>query len=154
LSPSPPAPFRHEPDPENPGWFVYELGGPERYNRTVLGPLLIRAEGADHCRVRMRPLPHHANNAGRYHGGITLGLTDCALFAALHHLRGLPVAGAVTVDLQCQFIGAGDVTRPLDCVVELLRETRRLAFLRGLVVQDDDLVASFTATAKKANLPR
>ena len=56
---------------------------------------------------------------------------------------------SVTVDLQTQFIGAGDAERPLDSVVEVLRETRRLAFLRGLVVQDDDLVASFAGTVRK-----
>jgi hypothetical protein len=34
-------------------------------------------------------------------------------------------------------------------VVEVLRETGRLVFLRGLVVQDEDMVASFTATIRK-----
>jgi hypothetical protein len=32
----------------------------------------------------------------------------------------------------------------------VLRETGRLIFLRGLVVQDEDLVASFTGTVRKA----
>jgi hypothetical protein len=36
-------------------------------------------------------------------------------------------------------------------VVELLRETGRLAFLRGLIVQDDDIVASFEGTVRKAS---
>ncbi|MBW8783839.1 MAG: PaaI family thioesterase, partial [Novosphingobium sp.] len=89
------------------------------------------------------------NAGGKYHGGITLGLIDVALFAAMYLLRGVEPAGSVTVDLQAQFIGGGDVARPLDAVVEVLRETRRLGFLRGLVVQDDDLVSSFTATLRK-----
>jgi acyl-coenzyme A thioesterase PaaI-like protein len=154
LNTAPPAHFRCEPDPDHPGWNRYELSDATRYNRAVLGPLIIRAEGDSpsdfrHCRVRLSPVEHHVNSAGRIHGGVTLGLIDVALFAAMYLLRGVPPAGSVTVDMQTQFIGAGDAARPLDAVVELLRETYRMGFLRGLVVQDDDLVASFTATIRK-----
>jgi acyl-coenzyme A thioesterase PaaI-like protein len=141
--------FIWEPHPDHPGWIRYELSTPERYNRAVLGQLLIRAESEAQCRVRLIPRELHANSANRIHGGITLGLIDVALFAAAYALRGIPVSGSVTVDLQTQFIGAGDAVRPIDAVVEILRETRRMVFLRGLVQQDDDLVASFSATTRK-----
>ena len=39
---------------------------------------------------------------------------------------------------------------PLDAEVELLRETRRLVFLRGMVLQGDNRVAAFSATIRKA----
>ena len=146
--------FRWEPDPDNPGWFAYDLAEPEHYNRAVLGTLLVRTEGPAQCRVRLAPRLLHTNSAGRTHGGITLGLIDVSLFAAMYQLCGTPVSGSVTVDLQCQFIGPGDGSRPLDCVVEVLRETRRMGFLRGLVVQEDDLVASFTATMRKPGTPK
>ena len=94
-------------------------------------------------------MPLHTNSAGNVHGAITLALIDVSLFGALHVLRGLDAGRSVTLDPTSQFIGSGDASRPLDSVVELLRETRRLAFLRGLVVQDEDLVASFTATIRK-----
>ena len=97
----------------------------------------------------MLPLPHHANVAGRLHGGAMLGMIDAAIFAALYPLRGLPPVGSVTVDLQCQFVAPGDAACPADCTVELLRETRRLCFLRGLVTQGEGLVASFSATTGK-----
>jgi uncharacterized protein (TIGR00369 family) len=141
--------FVCEPHSDHPGWNRYELSDPTRYNRAVLGPLIIRAEGDSNCRVRLTPVEHHVNSAGNIHGGVTLGLIDVALFAAMFLLRGVPVHGSVTVDMQTQFIGAGDPGRPLDAVVELLRETYRMGFLRGLVVQDDDLVSSFTATIRK-----
>ncbi|MBU6267525.1 MAG: PaaI family thioesterase [Sphingomonadales bacterium] len=146
--------FRWEPSPDHPGWTAYDLAEPEHYNRGVLGTLLVRGEAPDTCRVRLAPRVLHTNSAGRTHGGVTLGLVDVSLFAAMYQLRGIPVSGSVTVDLQCQFIGGGDGSRPLDCVVEMLRETRRLCFLRGLVVQDDDLVASFTATTRKPSSPK
>ena len=125
------------------------MSEPGRYNRAVLGELLVRAEGESDARVRLHPREQHVNSGGRIHGGVTLGLIDVALFAAMYVLRAIPVSRSVTIDMQTQFIGAGDAARPLDAVVELLRETRLLGFLRGLVVQEDDIVASFTATIRK-----
>ena len=58
----------------------------------------------------------------------------------------------MTVDLTTQFIGKGDAALPLDAVVEVLRETRRLGFLRGLIVQGDEKVASFTGTVRKPSV--
>ena len=119
-------------------------------NESVLGKQLVRKEGDKTARVRIQPQsPLHTNSANNIHGAITLSLIDVSLFAAAYVLGGLDAGKAVTLDMQTQFIGAGDPNRPLDSVVELLRETGRLAFLRGLVVQDDDIVASFTATIRK-----
>lgn len=142
--------FVCEPDPDNPGWQRWRIADAARFNEAVLGKQIARVEGPNSCRLRMFPQdPIHTNSAGRVHGAITLGLIDVSLFSALYLLRGVDAGGSVTVDLTTQFIGAGDATRPLDSVVELLRETRRLAFLRGLVVQDDDIVASFSGTVRK-----
>lgn len=142
--------FVCEPDPGNPGWSRWRIADATRFNEAVLGKQIVRAERGDSCRMRIAPRdPLHTNSAGRVHGGITLALIDVSLFAAMYVLRGVDAGRSVTVDLTTQFIGAGDAARPLDSVVELLRETHRLAFLRGLVVQDDDKVASFTATIRK-----
>jgi acyl-coenzyme A thioesterase PaaI-like protein len=142
--------FACEPDADYPGWLRWRIVDASRFNEAVLGPQRVRRESESHCRIRMMPqVPLHTNSAGNVHGAITLSFIDVSLFAALYVLRGLDAGRSVTLDLTSQFIGAGDAARPLDSVVELLRETRRLAFLRGLVVQDEDLVASFTATVRK-----
>lgn len=99
--------------------------------------------------MRLTPAEIHINATGRIHGGVTLGLIDVALFAAMYLLRGSPIAGAVTLDIQTQFVGPGDPGRPLDAVVEVLRETRRMGFLRGLIMQETDIVASFTGIIRK-----
>ena len=69
------------------------------------------------------------------------------------HVLGDDDAGmAVTLELSTQFIGAGRLDEPLDAVVEIMRETRRLLFLRGEVVQGDDdshLVAAFSGLVRK-----
>ncbi|MGE3690742.1 MAG: PaaI family thioesterase [Novosphingobium sp.] len=142
--------FACEPDPENPGWHRWRIIDESRFNESVLGKQLVRKESDRTARVRIVPqVPLHTNSANNVHGAVTLSLIDISLFAAAYVLGGVDAGKSVTLDLQTQFIGAGDSTRPLDSVVELLRETRRFSFLRGLVVQDSDIVASFTATIRK-----
>ena len=146
--------FSLEPDPDFPGWHRWRLVDETRFNEAVLGRMLVRAEGPAHCRARIFPQHHHTNNSGNVHGAVTLALIDIALFAAMYVLRGVDAAGSVTLGLETQFIGAGDASKPLDVVVEVLRETGRLGFLRGLVEQDEALVASFSATMRKPTVPR
>ena len=135
-------------DPAHPGWHSWQLRDDTRYNG-FLGPLLVRREG-DIARVRMTPLHKHSNLADAVHGGTTLGFIDVALFGA-SRVFGLIEAGtAVTLDLSVQFIGAGKTGVIMEAEVELLRETRRLLFLRGLVTQGDDKVAAFSGTIRKA----
>jgi acyl-coenzyme A thioesterase PaaI-like protein len=55
----------------------------------------------------------------------------------------------VTLDLSVQFIGAGVVGEPMDAEVELLKETGRLLFMRGLVLQGETRVAAFSGTIRK-----
>ena len=141
------AAFAFGEDPDHPGWFSWQLKDTTRYNG-FLGPLLVRREG-DIARVRMFPERVHTNLQDSIHGGTTLGFIDVALFAA-SRMFGLIEAGtAVTLDLSTQFIGGGRMGEPLDAEVELLRETRRLIFMRGLVVQGDNKVAAFAGTIRK-----
>jgi acyl-coenzyme A thioesterase PaaI-like protein len=142
--------FTCEPDPESPGWQRWRITDAMRFNEAVLGKQLVRLEGERSARFRIQPqVPLHTNAAGNVHGAITLALVDVSLFGALYLLIDIDAGSAATLDLQNQFIAPGDASRPLDSVVELLRETRRLVFLRGLVVQDEDIIASFTATIRK-----
>jgi len=132
----------------------WHIADQTRYNATVLGKLIVRKENSDNCRVRMFPRHQHTNSDNNIHGAITLGLIDVSMFATMYVLRGVGGENSVTIDLTTQFVGSGDPSRPLDAVVEVLRETRRLGFLRGLVKQEDDLVASFTGTVRKPTTPR
>ena len=141
--------FTCEPDLENPGWHRWLLADETRFNEAVLGRMLARIEDEKFCRVRIQPRHIHTNNAGNVHGAISLALIDVSLFAAMHMLRGVDASGAMTLGIETQFIGPGDPEKPLDAVVEVLRETGRLGFLRGLVEQGDSLVTSFSGTIRK-----
>jgi uncharacterized protein (TIGR00369 family) len=141
--------FISEPDPENPGWLTWALADTSRFNGQVLGKMLVRLEGEGRARVRMFPEHRHTNLMDNLHGGTTLSLIDVALFGGAR-MFGLVEAGtAVTLDLSVQFIGAGKAHQPLDAEVELLKETRRLLFLRGLVVQGEERIAAFSGTIRK-----
>jgi len=137
------------PDPDHPGWDQWRVTDETGYNHTVIGPLLIRKETESTCRVRMQIEQRHTNAGGAIHGGTTLGFADVAMFCGFYVLTGIDPMGSSTVDLTAQFVGAGKSDQPLDAVVELLRETRRLGFLRGKMVQGSRTVAAFSATIRK-----
>lgn len=138
------------------GWISWNLKDPSRYNG-FLEPLSVRREaptpdGRPVARVRMLPGHKHSNLSNNLHGAVALGLIDIALFAGAHQFGVLNVGPAVTLDLSTQFVGAGRIDEPLDAIVEMVRETGRLAFLRGLLVQgdgDSQIIASFSGTIRK-----
>ena len=140
--------FHYEDDPDHPGWHRWQFRDPTRFN-AFIEPIHVRMDG-EIARVRMLPRREHSNMREAVHGGALLGFMDVALFAASRGFDVLSAGGAVTLDLSAQFIGAGQLDQPLEARIELLRETGRLLFLRGLVVQDDQpTVASFTGTLRK-----
>jgi uncharacterized protein (TIGR00369 family) len=144
------AAFVQAPDPDNPGWTTWDIDDPNRFNPQVMGRMIVRPEGDNGARFRMvEPRLLHANLHGGLHGGVILALVDIALFATLHVASDSDASGSVTLDINCQFIGPGSLERPVDVVSEVLRETRRLAFLRGIVEQGDTLVASYSGTLRK-----
>ena len=140
------------------GWISWNLKDKDRFN-SMIEPLSVRVEsptpdGRPRARVRMLPERRHSNLGDNVHGAATLALVDIALFAAAHQFGSLDAGHSVTLDLSSQFVGAGRIGEPLDALVEMVRETGRLIFLRGLVVQgdgDSHIVLSFAATIRKAS---
>jgi uncharacterized protein (TIGR00369 family) len=139
--------IRHEADPDHPGWWTWDLPAEDRFNATI-GKLLVRAEGEGKARCRMFLEKAHANLGEVAHGGAILTFVDMAMFAG-GYAAGADIAFSVTLDLSAQFLSPGRIGRPLDCTVELLRETKRLAFMRGLVLQDEETVAAWSGTLRK-----
>jgi uncharacterized protein (TIGR00369 family) len=143
--------IRHEPDPDHPGWSTWDVTGPERFNHTI-GKLLVRRGEDDRGWCRMFPEEAHGNLGGVVHGGALMTFIDMALFAG-GAMTGANVMRAVTLDCSVQFMTPGAIGRPIDGEVELLKETKRLAFFRGRVLQDEALVAAFTGTLRKMIAP-
>ena len=138
--------------PDHPGWRTWSLTDPTRFN-TLLGPMLFRVDGPI-ARVRMTPEHRHSNLRDHVHGGALLAFIDVALFAASRGFGLITAGTAVTLDLNTQFIGGGRIGEPIEAQVECLKETGRLLFLRGLVVQGDDetKIAAFSGTIRKPSV--
>jgi uncharacterized protein (TIGR00369 family) len=145
--------FVYQPAQDHPGWYTWNLSDQTRFNAQTMGPMLVRREtlpgGAPATRLRMVPERRHSNLLDNVHGGVTLALIDVSLFACIRLLLEADAAGSVTLDLSTQFIGAGRIGEPLDAISEVLRETRRLVFVRGTVEQDGQLVAAYNGTVRK-----
>lgn len=142
--------IRHAPDPDHPGWWTWDVLDEGRFNAT-LGKLLVRTDGEGRARCRMFPDRSHSNLGNVMHGGAILTFIDMAFFAG-GRLAGADVAYALTLDCEARFLAPAELGPPLDAEVEVLRETGRLVFLRGIVVQEEQRIASFSGTLRK--IPR
>jgi len=135
------------PAPEHPGWHEWRVPG--AFNREVLGTLLVREESAGLARTRIFPAPLMGNVHGKIHGGIISAFADATLFAGPGLLTRQDLAASVTIELSLQFIGVGSMAEPLDALVSILRETGRMIFAQGRIVQGETMVAGFSGIVRK-----
>ncbi|NJC34457.1 acyl-coenzyme A thioesterase PaaI-like protein [Sphingomonas jejuensis] len=136
-------------DPAGGGWSVAEARDADRFV-AIFGVIRMRREGDGLARVRFETGPRVRNISDGVHGGYTLAVVDQALFLGLRAMGISDGMGGATIDASCQFFAALSSDKPVDAVVELLRETRRLIFLRGVIEQDGVRGAAFSGTVRKA----
>ena len=129
--------FEHGPDPDNPGWNHWNLKDETLFNGAVMGKLITRVDDDGKARLRI------------IHGAVTLSLIDIALFTTMHTLGSGNAGPSVTLELSTQFVGGGKARTPLDAVTEVVKETGKLVFVRGLVEQGEHRVASFSGIVRK-----
>jgi acyl-coenzyme A thioesterase PaaI-like protein len=138
--------FRCEADPASPAWVRWSLDDKTRFNGQF-GDFQTRRDG-DRAIVRMQPHAALGNMSGNVHGGAVMTFIDMAMFVGAEVL-GVKALRGVTVDLNVQFVGGGDLVRPIDTVIQITRETGRLLFIRGTVEQAGDMVASYIGILRK-----
>ena len=143
--------FFYEDDPDLPGWKRWQILDQGRFN-SFIGALSVKAVDARTALVRHRFERQHSNLRDHIHGGALAGFIDMALFAAARGL-GVLAGPASTVDMSIQFIAGGAIGTDTEAEVDLLRETGRMLFLRGVVRQGDVTVASFLGTIRKSSAP-
>lgn len=136
------------------GWHEWALKEQDahRFN-AMLQPILTRAMDDGTAMVRFMPGEQHSNISNFLHGGALLAFLDIAMFAGARALGLLTAAAAVTADIQVQFVAAGRIDLPVDATIEIVRDTRSLIFIRGIVRQGEGAsataIASFTGLLKK-----
>ena len=141
-------PFGFTRDPLAPEWLMREARNGDSF-LDMFGTIWIRIDPDARVRCRFEPARHHRNLLDAVHGGFTLAIVDQVLFLA-PHARGLPGAiGGATLNVSAQFFAPLAIA-PLDAVVEIMRETGRLIFMRGLIEQDATAAVAFSGTIRKA----
>lgn len=112
------------------------------------GTIRVRAEG-DRVRCRVETGRGQSNISDDVHGGFMMAFVDQALFCGPPAVDRLPRGGAVTVQAGVSFVAPARAGLPMDAVIEIVGETGRMMFLRGLIEQDGRTVASFDGTLRK-----
>jgi len=126
------------------GWTTWSKGGDPF--ETLIGPFYFREEDG-RARCVFEPQPHHLTGGGSIHGGCLMSFADFSLFAIAHNtLKG---AHAVTLTFSCQFVDAGALEGRVEAHGEILRDTRSITFVQGIVTQAARPLLSFSGTLKK-----
>lgn len=144
-----PALYSFGPHPDLPGWLLWRVDDVDRFNH-VLGELAIQCRDDGRVLLRLQPQQRLSNLVGGMHGGALMTFIDVALFVGPMARGDKAAIGGATIDLSTQFAGAVDLAEPLDLILEIVRETGRLRFLRGTVEQGEAMVASFMGTVRKS----
>jgi len=132
------------------GWARWVRDTDGRFG-SVLGELYMREDDDQSVRILIETERRHSNVLGYLHGGFIMSFIDVAMFGIIH--RQLQTSSAVTLSCATDFLAAGEVGKPLEATGELLKETGRMLFVRGLVRQDGQNIASFTGTLRKVPRP-
>lgn len=134
---------------EHVGWTRWRRDDDGRFT-AMLGVFYFREapDGAVEC--RMATERKHSNGLGYLHGGFIMSFIDMAMFALI--FRQLQSSAAVTLSCATDFLSAGIVGKPIEASGEILKETGKMLFVRGLVTQDGEKIASFTSTMRKVSL--
>jgi uncharacterized protein (TIGR00369 family) len=126
------------------GWSTWSSGA-DPYE-TAIGPFCFRVDG-DRARCAFEPRPQLLNGGGTIHGGALMSFADFALFCIAH--KELAGVKAVTLTCNSEFLKAGTLGEIVEAEGEVLRATRSLIFVRGLVTQSSQPLLAFSGTLKK-----
>jgi uncharacterized protein (TIGR00369 family) len=142
--------FGYAADPARPGWLVRGASDDNRF-LDVYGDMAVRVESDGRARLRLTPAMRHCNALGTVHGGFLLALVDHALFIGPGALGIEGAASGVTLDVSTQFLAPVLPDQPIDVLIEVLRDTYRMTFMRGTIEQNDVAALAFSGTIRKAS---
>ena len=127
------------------GWMTWSRGADPF--ETLLGPYCFKIENG-RARCAFEPRRDHLNGGGNIHGGALMSFADFSLFSIAHNALAGGVL-AVTLTCNCEFLSAGKLDARVEAEGDVLRETRSLIFVRGLITQKSRPVLAFSGALKK-----
>lgn len=120
----------------------------------LIGPIQYRRVGKGKAQARFLANPDkHSNPLGGVHGAFQAAFAELCLGLPLVVENTLPAGGCVTVDLSLQYYANSAPGEPLIADVELVKETGRMAFVRGTLSQGGTLMTGFNAIMRKLSAP-
>ncbi len=135
--------------PDADGWVPWTMTPRGEFN-DVLGQMYFRAAADGTLASRVDTTALHANALGFLHGGFLMSFVDVAMFAILRpRFDAGEIQGAVTLSCATDFLAGGRPGEPIEAHGELLKETGKLFFVRGLVTQAGENICAFTGTLRK-----
>lgn len=126
------------------GWVVR----PGKAFNTHVGPFY-QLEGGDARLCGFMPDARHGNKRGVTHGGMLATAFDVALGNAAWDAAGQKPCA--TINLNVQFVGALKLGEFAEIAAEVVRATRSLVFLRGVMKAGGSLVATADGVWKILN---
>lgn len=130
------------------GWLTWGNGSDPF--ETLAGPFYMRARSEGGYECAFMPEVHHANGMGNIHGGALMTFADFALFAHAHdHMNDQP---CVTMQFESQFVGGAVASKMIESHGEIVRATRTMIFMRGLLTQADKPILAYSAILKRIGL--
>lgn len=121
-----------------PGWDPHE---------DFLGPFFHKKDGEGY-RTAFIVEKKHINGGGATHGGLLMSFADHSIFVFAQDSLGDAVSG-VTISLNGEFVSAGFLGEVVESTGEVVRETRSLVFVRGLVHVGDKVLLNYSSIIKK-----
>ena len=127
------------------GWSTWGNGSDPF--ETLTGPFYMKALDQGGYVCAFMPEAQHCNGMGNIHGGCLMTFADFALFAHAHdHLVGGP---CVTMQFESQFVGGAKPGILIESHGDIVRVTRTMLFIRGLMSQEDKPILAYSAILKR-----
>lgn len=142
--------FGYIPHPDRPGWVIRQPMDGNRF-LDIYGVMEARIDADGRPRLSLMPADIHRNMLDKIHGGFLMAVIDHALFVGPGLLGIERAVGGITIDVSIQFLAPVNQRKPIDAVIEVLRDTYRMVFMRGTIEQDGTAAVAFSGTIKKAS---
>ncbi len=120
------------------GWIKRESDG---FNAAV-GPFWEKIEGQTITLGIFVEQRHTNMHIGTIHGGVVMTLSDLGLGSAIRPVHGDLCYSCVTASLNVQFLSVARVGDFVTVHPEILRTSKQMLFIRGLLKLGDKIIAS------------
>lgn len=118
---------------------------------TGIGPLYMRMDPHKGPVFGFRIEPRHCNAIGICHGGMIASFTDIFLPTQIRFNPAFDDGYTPTISLTLDYLGPGRVGQWVEGSGRLLRRTKRLIFVEGLVTGDGQPIMRGSGTFRRGN---